>query len=300
MNIIVRRKIWFLISLLIIIPGIISLILWGMRWGLDFKGGTLLELEFSKKVDVNQIKDVLAPFNLKNLTIQSSGENKILIRTTAITKEEKDKIEDALNSKINKFNELRYETIGPVVSKDLTRKAIWAVILASVAIVFYIAFAFRKVPKPTNSWRFGICAILALIHDLLVVIGIFSILGHFFKIEIDSLFITALLTIMGFSVHDTIVVFDRIRENMRLRPEGDFEQIVNDSVVQTLDRSINTSLTVLIVLTALYLFGGETIKHFILALLVGIFIGTYSSIFTASPLLVVWQNWVQSRQTRRA
>jgi preprotein translocase subunit SecF len=215
-----------------------------------------------------------------------------------VTQEEVGKIKETLKTKIGDVTEKRFETVGPIVSKDLTQKAIWAVILASIGIILYIAFAFRTVPKPANSFRFGLCAVFALIHDLAFVTGAFAILGHFIGYEIDSLFITALLTVMGFSVHDTIVVFDRIRENLRLSPDLSFEEVTNKSVVQTLDRSINTSLTVLLTLSSLFFFGGESIKHFILALLIGILIGTYSSIFNASPLLVSWQGWIEKRKAR--
>ncbi len=207
-------------------------------------------------------------------------------------------LQDALK-KVGEYRQNRLETVGPTVSSDLKRKAIIAVILASLAIILYIAIAFRKVPKPASSWRFGICAVLALIHDLAFVAGGFAILGHFFGYEVDSLFITALLTIMGFSVHDTIVVFDRIRENLRKSPSLDFETNVNNSILQTINRSLNTSFTVLIVLLALFLLGGATLKHFMLALLLGIAIGTYSSIFNASPLLVSWQAWSSRRAERK-
>ena len=182
------------------------------------------------------------------------------------------------------------ETVGPTISKELAHKALAAVGVSILGILIYITWAFRKIPKPTSSVAFGICTVIALVHDVIVVVGIFAILGHFKGIEIDSLFITALLTVIGFSVHDTIVVFDRIRENLIKYPETNFPEVVNHSLNQTLGRSLNTSLTAVFVLVALYLFGGESIRIFVLALLIGIISGTYSSIFNASPLLVVWQN----------
>ncbi len=298
MNIIGRRKIWYVISAILTIPGIIALFLWGLKPGIDFRGGTLLEVKFSKNLTVNQVQDGLKDVNLGSLVVQTTSQNSILIRTEPIDQETHLKINEAL-SKVGESQELRFETVGPTVSRDLTRKAIIAVILASLAIILYVAFAFRRVPRPASSWKFGICAVLALIHDLAFVTGLWAILGHFFGYEVDALFITGLLTIMGFSVHDTIVVFDRIRENLRKHPSLDFEENANNSIIQTLNRSLNTSLTVLIVLSALYFLGGATLKHFILLLLIGITIGTYSSIFNASPLLVSWQGWTMNRLAKK-
>ena len=296
MNIIGRRKIWYLISLVLIVPGIIALFLWKLPMGIDFKGGTLLDIQYSQTTSKEQVQNALDEAGIKNTNVQESGAD-FIIRTGNLDQTGQQNLEDALK-KVGEYRQNRLETVGPTVSNDLKKKAIIAVILASIAIIIYISIAFRKVPKPASSWRFGVCAVLALIHDLIFVTGAFAILGHFFGFEIDSLFITALLTIMGFSVHDTIVVFDRIRENLRRSPSLDFETNVNNSILQTLNRSLNTSFTVLIVLLALYLLGGQTLKHFMLALLLGIAIGTYSSIFNASPLLVSWQLWSARRLSR--
>jgi preprotein translocase subunit SecF len=187
-------------------------------------------------------------------------------------------------------NELSFDSVGPTVSSTIAMSAIISLVLVSLAIVLYIAFAFRNAPPPVSPWSFGFMAIAALLHDALFVLGVFSLLGHFFGVEIDALFVTAILTVIGFSVHDTIVVFDRIRENLR-RDKGNFENVVNNSILETIARSINTSMTVLLTLLALFLFGGQSIRLFILALLIGIASGTYSSIFNASPLLVTWHNW---------
>jgi len=298
MNIIGRRKIWYLISGILIVPGIIALFLWGLKPGIDFKGGTLLEVQYSQNASIDQVKDAVKDLNLNNLTVQPTGQESFLLRTEPITQEQYAKITEGL-AKIGESKELRYETVGPTVSNDIKRKAIISVVLALIAIILYIAIAFRKVPKPASSWKFGVCAIAALIHDIAFVVGLFAILGHFLGYEIDSLFITALLTIMGFSVHDTIVVFDRIRENLRKHPSFSFEENVNNSIIQTLNRSLNTSLTVLIVLASLYFLGGSTLHHFVLALLVGITIGTYSSIFNASPLLVTWQGWTMRHLAKK-
>lgn len=297
MNIIGRRKIWYLISLILIVPGIVALILWGIPTGLDFTGGTLLDIQFNDTSSKDQVRQATDNAGIKNANVQTSG-NDFIIRMPVLDQATLQKLTDEL-AKVGEYKQNRLETVGPTVSSDLKRKAMMAVGLASLAIIIYIAIAFRKVPKPANSWRFGICAVLALIHDVLFVVGTSAILGHFFGFEVDALFITAILTIMGFSVHDTIVVFDRIRENLRKSPSLDFETNVNNSILQTLNRSLNTSFTVLLVLFTLYLLGGETLKHFMLTLLIGIAIGTYSSIFNAPPLLVSWHGWSMRRAARK-
>ncbi|MBM2821030.1 MAG: protein-export rane protein SecF, preprotein translocase subunit SecF [Candidatus Berkelbacteria bacterium] len=297
MNIIGRRKIWYLISLILILPGIVALFLWKIPTGLDFKGGSLLDIQYKENVSRDKVQESVNLSGFSNANIQLSGDNTYIIKTAPLDQENQKKLTDAL-AKAGEYKQNRLETVGPTVSNDLKKRAIIAVIIASLAIIIYISIAFRKVPRPASSWRFGVCAVLALIHDLLFVFGVFAILGHFLGYEIDSLFITALLTIMGFSVHDTIVVFDRIRENLRKSPSLDFETNVNNSILQTLNRSLNTSFTVLIVLFSLFLLGGASLKTFTLALLVGIAMGTYSSIFNASPLLVSWQGWSARRMSR--
>lgn len=298
MNIIGKKNWYFIFSLVVIIPGLVSLILWGLPASIDFTGGSRLTLSFPKNVDqktVNEIKSVFSAEKIEISTIQTSGKQ-IFIRTGVLDQKKDAKVMGSLKKKLGNFKQEEFEIIGPVIGGETTANAIKAVILACILIVVYVVFAFRKVPKPASSIRFGVCTVIALIHDILVVIGLFSILGHFFKVEIDSLFITALLTVLGFSVHDTIVVFDRIRENLRRMAGAPFATIVNDSILQTLGRSLNTSLTVLLVLFAMLLFGGESIKWFIVALLVGIASGTYSSIFNAAPLLVAWDEWSRKRK----
>ena len=191
-------------------------------------------------------------------------------------------------TELNGFTELRFDSIGPTIGKELQRKTLYAIVIVIFAIAAYIAYAFRKVSKPVESWKYGVAAILALTHDVLVVVGVFAVLGHFYNVQIDSLFVTALLTLLGFSIHDTIVTFDRIRENLHRHQDKTFEDIINLSINETIVRSLNTSITILLVLIATLLFGGKTIHYFILALLIGIFIGTYSSIFVASPLLMIF------------
>ena len=302
-NVMDRKWLYFLISGILIIPGTISLILWGLRPSIDFTGGTLMEVQSSKFIPIksgqssgDDIKKILTDEKIELSSMTQSGEESLLLRLKHLEKEQHDKLLEELKKKFEDVNEIRYEAVGPSVGRETTENAIKGVVIASLAIIIYIGLAFREIPKPYSSFKFGICAVAALIHDVLLVIGIFSLFGHFWKVEIDSLFITALLTVMGFSVHDTIVVFDRIRENLRKMPGRSFKDVVNESIVQTLARSLSTSLTVIFTLVALLLFGGETIRWFIVALLIGIISGTYSSIFNAAPLLVVWENFGNKRK----
>lgn len=302
MNIIGKKWFYFIFSGLIIIPGIISLILWGIRPSIDFTGGTLLEVQSSKLKDQSnneEIKKILEKEKIEIGSITQSAEDSYLLRLKPIDNAQHQKLIDSFRTKFGEVKELRFESVGPTIGKETTENAAKAVILASIAIVLYVAWAFRQIPKPYSSFRFGICAVVALIHDVLVIIGLFSLFGHFFKVEIDNLFITALLTIMGFSVHDTIVVFDRIRENLRKMAGEPFDLVVNESIIQTLARSLSTSLTVLFTLFALLLFGGESIRWFIVALLIGITSGTYSSVFNAAPLLVVWDEISRKNRDKR-
>ena len=300
-DIVGKKWIWFLISGIVIIPGIIGLSLWGLNLSIDFKGGTLLEINFpnSENIDQAKVSGVLTENKIEDIQISKSGDKSFLIRSKPIDNEVYKNVMKELGEKIGEVKEVRLETVGPTISADLTQKAFLSVILASFGIILFLAWAFRKVPRPVTSWRFGICAVIALIHDVLVVTGIFAILGHFYKIEVDSMFVTALLTVIGFSVHDTIVVFDRIRENLKTHYGESFAAVANHSIIQTFNRSLNTSLTVLFTLLALYLFGGTTIKHFTLALLFGVLTGTYSSIFNATPLLVLWQEIVTKKKTKK-
>ncbi|MDP3987968.1 MAG: protein translocase subunit SecF [Candidatus Levybacteria bacterium] len=294
MDIIGKKYLYFIISFIIIIPGIVSLVLWGLNLSIDFTGGSRIQYQISNiKYQISN-DDFINIFNKENIKVQSiqrSGNDIYVIRTKPLEQKTHQKIKEAIKKNIKGVDEIGSETIGPTIGSETTANAVKAVIIASFLIVLYIAWAFRKVPKPASSFRFGVCAIIALLHDILLVVGIFSLLGHFFKVEVDSLFVTALLTILGFSVHDTIVVFDRIRENLRRMPGSGFAGVVNDSILQTLGRSFNTSLTVLLVLFTLLLFGGESIRWFVVALLIGVASGTYSSIFNAAPLLVVWHEW---------
>lgn len=284
-------KYLFALSGILLVLGVASLAIFGLKFGIDFKGGTVTEVEFQQAVDQDKIRSVLDADGIRNYQLQLTGEKGIIIRTEALEKEQHDKITEDIRTQIGEFKEKRFDSFGPVVGQELRKKAIYQLVLVSLGIVLYIAYAFRKVSRPITPWQFGIAAVVSLVHDLLIVLGIFSLLGHFYNIEVDSLFVTALLTVLGFSVHDTIIVFDRIRENLKVYAGQSIEFIVNHSISQTLVRSLNTSLTVLFVLLAMLLFGGETVRFFVLALLIGIAAGTYSSIFVAAPLLVLIQNW---------
>lgn len=294
-----KRKIYFILSSLLIIASIICIFVIKPKIGIDFAGGTLMEFKFDNNIQQNQITDFSKGFDfIRDIRVQKTGENTYLIRTNAIDKDNLNKYKANLSDRVGEFQEIRLDNVGPTVSSDTTTKAIWAIIIASIGIILYVAYAFRSVPKPASSWRFGVCAILALVHDLIISIGIYTVLGYFLGYEVDSLFIVAILTILGYSVNDTIVIFDRIRENLKIHPEYTFTQNVNTSLVQSLARSLNTSLTVIIVLLALLFLGGESIKPFIALLLCGVAIGTYSSIFVAPPLLIVWQNRIAKKENK--
>jgi preprotein translocase subunit SecF len=292
---IIGKKWWFFIfSALIIVPGVVSLFKFGIRPAIDFTGGTLLEVKISESKAIPQKEDLKKIADEQQLEIASladTSDKTFLFRLKPIDKNQSKKLQDAISLKYGDVSEVRFETVGPSIGKETEQNAFKAVLIASFAIIIYVALAFRKIPKPYSSLKFGICAVIALLHDILVIIGLFSIFGQLYKVEVDSLFITALLTIMGFSVHDTIVVFDRIRENLKRMAGNSFAAIVNESIIQTMARSLSTSLTVLFTLLALLLFGGESTRWFIIALLIGVTSGTYSSVFNAAPLLVLWEEW---------
>ena len=297
-NVVGKKIYYFAFSGIILIPGIIALGVWGLNLGVDFTGGTLLELAFEKQIDKNALPTAIREKGIEVASVTPTAANTYIIRTKPLDDSSRNSILDTTEKKFGKVTQISVETIGHTIGAELLQKAILSVLIASAAIVLYIAWAFRKVPKPASSWRFGICAVISLLHDVFVVVGVFSIFGHFFGVQIDTLFVTALLTIIGFTVHDTIVVFDRIRENLSKGVGDNFASTVNHSIMQTLDRSIITSLTVVLVLLAVLLFGGSSIRWFTVALLIGVVSGTYSSIFNASPLLVLWQEWSDKRSKK--
>ena len=284
------KWLYFLISAIVIVPGLVSLLMFGLRPAIDFTGGTLLEYRFDQEITSQQINDFLKEKDFEVYSIQSSGERTYLLRLPILEKEKILEIENLLTEKTgSKPQEVRFEVVGPTLGRELLIKTIIAVILAAGFILSYVAWRFKNT-------KFGVCAILALFHDILVLLGAFSLMGHFWKLEVDTLFVTAMLTILSLSVYDTIVVYDRIRESQKLLPDIPFESVVNKAITETLPRSLNTSLTLVFVLVALILLGGVTIKWFAVALLIGAISGTYSSPFNAVPLLVLWENLFQRRK----
>jgi preprotein translocase SecF subunit len=290
-NIVEKRHWYFLLSALIIIPGLVamiySIVMYGapVKMGIDFTGGTLMELRFDQEIQPAAARQVFVDNGL-SASVQTTADRTILVRTRALTSDDRQKLQSDLTSKIGPYTELRYEYVGPAVGAEVTRAASIAVAVAALFIVLYIVYAFRKVP---NAFRYGICAVIAMIHDILVTVGLFSIAGLVLGWEADALFLTAVLTVVGFSVQDTIVVYDRIRENIPKRRGERYETVVNRSLLETLHRSLATQLNAIFVLLALLFFGGATMKQFVAVLLVGMISGTYSSLFNAVPLLVVWE-----------
>ncbi|MFH1289705.1 MAG: protein translocase subunit SecF [Patescibacteria group bacterium] len=273
------RILFFAISLLFLIPGIFSLIKFGLKPSIDFSGGSLLELSVPKEIDSSKIEQTVEEAGFIFSSIQSSGDNSFLLKLEPIKREDVNLIISSFEEE--GISELRFETVGPTLGQELIKKTIWAIILAAGFIMAYVAWQFKNA-------KFGICAILAMFHDTFILLGSFSLLGHFLGVEVDTLFVTAVLTILSFSVHDTVVVYDRIRESQKFASKDDFEQIANKAVTETLPRSLNNSLTIIFMLIALLLLGGQSIKFFTAALLIGTISGTYSSTFTAVPFLVVW------------
>jgi len=289
-DIVKRRYLYFGISLLVIIPGMIALLIWGLPLAIDFKGGSLLDIRFNTGTVPlpAQVSALYAENGFNDSIVQTTGQNGLIIRSLEMTDAQRNQLVAEMESRFGStITVQRFESVGPSVGQEVAKRAAGAVGLAALGILIYITIAFRGV---SHAFRYGIAAIIAMLHDVAVVLGVEAILAHFLHWEVDALFLTALLTVIGFSVHDTIVVFDRIRENLNIYRRLPYETVVNHSIVQTLVRSINTQLTVMLTLLSLALFGGITIRHFVVILLVGVFSGTYSSIFNASPILVVWEN----------
>jgi preprotein translocase subunit SecF len=294
-KIIQKKNIWLGISVALFVVFAAALFIWGFKFGIDFTGGSLSEVKFmNARPSVNQIETGLADLKLGSLIIQPVGEQEMMLKFQETSEETHQALLtklDELAKKENKDNsveEQRFESVGPSIGEELKIKSLWAIFFALIAMLSYITYAFRKVSKPIASWKYGSAAIIAMLHDVVITMGVFAILGHFYGVEINTAFVAAILTVLGYSVHDTIVVFDRLRENLPKSNE-DFEGTINTSLNQTIVRSLNTSLTVLLVLVAIIIFGGASIRTFVLALAVGIFVGTYSSIFVASPILAVWE-----------
>jgi preprotein translocase subunit SecF len=288
-------KFYYLISGILIVATFISLAMFGLKFGIEFAGGSNMEIQFQEQRPSNEaIKDALKSFDLGDITVQPTGSAGAILKFKGVDEATHQSILTGLNTTF-KVSEKSFQYIGPSVGQELRNKTEVAIALTLLAITLYIAFAFRKVSRPVSSWKYGVTSLIALLHDVIIPLGVFSALGHFYNVEITIPIVTALLTILGFSVHDTIVIFDRIRENILRQGMAQFEDSVNKSLNQTIGRSISTVATVLFVMVALFLFGGETLKYFSLALIIGITSGAYSSIFIASPLLVSWYKWNLTR-----
>lgn len=288
------RWFWYILSLLLAGGSLFAFFFYGLHFGIDFTGGSLLSVTWKEhRPEAAQLQAVFQKEGIENVLIQSAGEKETLFRFPTVSEEKHQALTKEFGA-LDAFTENSFETIGPAIGKELQQKAWWSIILVIIAIALYVAWAFRHVSRPIVSWKYGVITIVALFHDVLLPVGVFAILGKLFGIEVTSTFIVALLTVLGYSVNDTIVVFDRVRENLtRLGTTLSFDEIIDRSVTQTFARSINTTLTVLLSLIAIYFFGGDSVKYFALALIIGITSGAYSSIFIASPLLASWYRMQQ-------
>jgi preprotein translocase subunit SecF len=338
LNIIGNSKKWLAFSGILVAIAIVSIFAFGLKMGIDFTGGTLMQIKFEQEVQQQDLKTALEEIGneiygetssaIETETVPEAStsimdystteiapaeeavvdfstanvipsDDSFIIKTKYLSTEVHDQLIAKLNEKFGPLEESRFTTVGPTVGETMQGKAIFALIIALIVIVIYIAFAFRKIPRKVSPWRFGLSAIVALAHDVIIVVGIYAILGNVLNVEIDALFITALLTILGFSVHDTIVVFDRVRENLKdMGREVNFADVANAALTQTMARSLNTSISTLFTLVALLILGSTTIFYFVLALVLGIIVGTYSSIFVASPVLVWWNNRAVAKKER--
>lgn len=283
-------KIMFWFSILLATTALVVTFVFGLNLGVDFNGGSVLELEFTKgRPEIDIVQKSLSDF--KDLSMASSGANGLMIRTGELSEQSHQIILNKLKTTFpaSGLEERKFDSVGPLIGNELKNKSITAIILVLLGVIIYIAIVFRKLSRVLPGWAMGLAAIVALIHDVVIPVGVFALLGHFYGIEISAVFVAAALTVLGYSVSDTVVIFDRVRENvLRGGSKDDFGTVVHKSIMQTLTRSINTTFTTLLSLVAIYLFGGESIKYFALAMIMGIFLGAYSSIFVASPLLVWW------------
>lgn len=284
-----KRKYTYIASAILVFVSLAAVVVWGLKLGIDFKGGTLIRAQFTQEPDKEYIQSSLETAGVNSLVVQESEDNTVLVRYIASTEEQNEAVQDALKEIDADVVFLSVDFIGATISEELKNNTLTAIVLAIVAILLYIAWAFRSVSFPVSSWHYGMAAVVALFHDVIITIGIFAFLGKFYDVEVGVPFVAALLTILGYSVNDTIVIFDRIRENL-LRSQGkeDFVAVANRSINESLARSINTSATVLVVLLAIIFFGGGALTWFAVALSVGVVLGTYSSIFIATALLVTF------------
>jgi len=288
-------KKFFALSGVLVLASVVLLIAFGLKPGIDFAGGSLLQVRFENPVSAPMLSAVLADAGFGDIVAQPSDNNEMIIKTRELnSREDRPAILALIRENFGEFEELRFDSIGPVIGEELKSKARWQSVFVVIGILLYVAYAFRKITeskitKQVSSWQLSFAAIVALAHDVLILMGVFALLGKLYNIEVDVLFVTALLTTLGFSVNDTIVVFDRLRENMQKQQGFSFAEIVDKSVSESVVRSLNTSFTVLFVLLALAFFGGATTFYFVIALIIGVIVGTYSSIFVASPMLLLWK-----------
>ncbi len=302
---IVKHRIYFYaISIILTVVSLVAFFVWGLKPGIDFKGGSIMEVDYatSTRPTADALKPALTALQIGEFSLRETGESGFIIRTQELSPAQHDSILSVFAAGSSSVVEKRFDSVGPILGKEALEKSLISIGLVILAIVLFITFAFRGVSKPVKSWKYGLIAIVALAHDVIVPVGLFSYLGYAIGLEVDTLFVTALLVILGFSIHDTIVVFDRVRENLKHNGEGrtkkSFETIVGESINQTFVRSINTSLTTLLAILVLWLVGAEATRNFSLALLVGITAGTYSSIFLGSPLLVTVYKWQEKKNNK--
>ncbi len=299
MNITALRRNWFTLSIIMVLTSLALVAILGLRLGLDFTGGARWDIAFDQPVETSQVQSFFAERSelTQDVQIQRAEGDQVLITIEDLPDAALQSIKTDLGTAVGTFTENSYRKVDATIGQSFKTKSLYAILTALAGIIIFVAFAFRKIPKAVNPWRFGGVAIIALFHDIIIVLGVFVVLGAIFQTELDLPFITALLATLGFSVNDTIVILDRVRENIRYqKPDETFEDTVEKSVQQTLMRSINTSISTLLPLLALLFLGAEAIFFFVLALAVGIAIGTYSSIFLAAPMLVTWKNWADSRE----
>ncbi|HRY31019.1 MAG TPA: protein translocase subunit SecF [Candidatus Paceibacterota bacterium] len=304
MFVIRHRKIFYCLSLILVVSSIVAVSLWGIDFGIDFTGGSLLEINLpNSSLDKTVIEQAISSLNLgKDFLVQETGDTGFILKSKTLSTNEKDAVVSVIRERAGEVEEIKFNSIGPTLGRELRSKALLAIIVVILSIMIYVAIAFSGVSKPVSSWKYGLITVIAFVHDVSVPIGLFSFLGRFYGVEVDTLFVIAILVVLGYSVNDTIVVFDRIRENLKNIPENQrnsrFDDIVGEGLSQTFGRSINTSLTTLLALFALVILGSEATKWFSLALIAGITVGTYSSIFFAAPMLVTMHKW-QNRNLKR-
>jgi preprotein translocase subunit SecF len=289
LNIVKNRKIWFAISGILVLASLLSVSFLGIKFGIDFTGGSLTEIEMQGEVSVADLRTHVESVGYSNVAVQTTNNNGFIIRTKDLSETEHQALLASMTEKFGELEEMRFDSIGPVIGDELRQTATVGIVVTLLLIASYVAFAFRKVSEPVKSWKYGTLTIVAAFHDVLITVGAFSVLGHFYGWEIGTAFVAATLTILGYSINDTVVVFDRARENLLRRAADTFDETIELSITQTLTRSINTSITTLLALVAIFLLGGDSTRPFALALIIGISVGTYSSLFLASPLLVEWE-----------